>query len=72
MKESGAVGRRRQDTARGAQAAEAQFQVRKLANLQPDEVAQVRSTLDLIFAGQLQDPDAAPPAPEPPPEGEEH
>lgn len=70
MKASGAQNIQRREGARAAQAAESQFEVRRLANLEPEQRAQLRSTLDAIMAGLLRNPDAAQ-MPEPPPDAED-
>lgn len=64
MKASGAQNRQRREGAQAAQVAESQFEVRRLANLEPEQRAQLRSTLDAIMLGTLRNPDAAQ---EPPP-----
>lgn len=68
MKASGAQNLQRRAGAQAAQVAESQFEVRRLANLDPDLRAQLRSTLDAIFAGFLRNPDAAQVPAAPPPE----
>jgi hypothetical protein len=71
MKLSGAQNRERRGAAQAAQVTESQFDVRRLANLEPEQRAQLRRTLDAMLHGQLRNPDVPPPAPPLPPAEEQ-
>jgi hypothetical protein len=56
VKQSGATNRQRQREAQAARTSEERLAPRRLANLPPEQQAELRGILDAILAGRLRDP----------------